>query len=147
MIENFLKHESEFEALRAEFEADEKLIALGRDEIHYSDQIIQINSDLSGAERAGFTKARWAAYQRQLRDLGLAIIIKGKNGVEFRVDQGAISNGDSYKGYEYTLQRPQHEKPSLDNYRIFSGDRDRFGNYDVARPLKGNWYLYLFVNG
>jgi hypothetical protein len=64
-----------------------------------------------------------------------------------RVDSGSIFNGDSYKGFEYKPTRPEHVLPSLDHYRISDQDRDHFGGWLVYKPLKDNWYLYLFVSG
>jgi len=64
------------------------------------------------------------------------------------VDTGSLWNGDSYKGFEYSLTPVGgHQRPSLDKYRISEDDKDpRSGGYCVYKPLKGNWYLYLFVN-
>jgi hypothetical protein len=60
-----------------------------------------------------------------------------RGGVEFRVDSGSFSNGDSDKGYEYSLTPPEgHPKTSLDRYRISADDKDRFGNYSVYKPIK-----------
>ncbi len=72
--------------------------------------------------------------------------MKGEDAVEFRVDGGLISNGDSYKGYEYTTAPVSSVRTNLDGYRISDIDRDRLGGWIVRAPIRGNWYLYLFVN-
>jgi len=145
--QNFLRHESEFEALLADVKADEKLMMIGRHGLRYADGSISSESDLSGIEHLGLTKERWARYQQQLEKLGLVQVTKGDGGVEFRADSGSFSNGDSYKGYKYSMTPPEgHRKASLDTYRISADGKDRFGNYSGYKPIKGHWYLYLFVN-
>jgi hypothetical protein len=63
-------------------------------------------AELSGLERLGFARKRCVSYTQHLRELGLAQITKGGGTVEFRVDTGSLSNGDSYKGYEYSSTPP-----------------------------------------
>lgn len=75
-------------------------------------------------EHVGLPKEKWMRYQRSLRALGIVQILKGEGGVSFKVDQNSISNGDSDKGYEYDLAPPEHQKTSLDAYRISANDRD-----------------------
>jgi len=41
------------------------------------------------------------------------------------VDAGAILNGDSYKGYEYSLSSASARRKESDS------DKDRFGNYST----------------
>lgn len=101
-------------------------------------------NDLSAIERAGLPRGRWMHYQDQLRRLGLYGVMKGGRGIEFRVDPGSISNGDSHKGFMHRTALPRHVRASLDDYRISDADETEFGF--VLKPLKGNWYLYLFVN-
>jgi hypothetical protein len=144
--QNFLRHESEFAALLTDVMADEKLKMIGIHGLRYGDLAISGKDDLSGLDALGMTKERLAQYRQRLRNLGLVQVTKGESGVEFRVEQGSISNGDSYKGYEHDVTPPEHQKLSLDGYRISAVDRDRFGDYYVRKPIKGHWYLYLFVN-
>jgi hypothetical protein len=142
---NFLNHEGEFEALLSEVQADEKLMMINAHRARYADRFVSAGDE---TERVGLTRQRWARYQRQLQNLGLAQITKGLRGdVEFRVDQGSLFNGDSYKGYEYSPDAAEHPKASLDGYRISESDRDSSGGYYVSKPLKGFWRLYLYVNG
>ena len=54
--------------------------------------------DPAEIERARLSKERWMGYQKQLNDLGLYGVMKGKGAVEFRVETGSFYNGDSYKG-------------------------------------------------
>jgi hypothetical protein len=142
----FFRHEPEFEALLAEVQADADLTMIRSHEVTYSGRTLP-SDNFAEIERLGLTKERWAMYQGQLRELGLVQINKANGSVEFRVDQGSYSNGDSYKGFEYESGPPEHSKVSLDGYRISEEDRDKFGNYYATRPLKGPWRLYLFVNG
>jgi hypothetical protein len=145
--ENFVQHESEFDTLLTDVTADEKLEMIGIHELRYGGAPVSSTGDLADSERLGLTKERFAHYQRLLRKLGLIQVTKGEGGVEFRVDQGSIFNGDSYKGYEYRATPPEHQKVSLDEYRIAEADRGRFGGYSVCKRIKVHWYLYLFVNG
>ena len=89
---------------------------------------------------------RWIHYKKELRKLNLRGVLKGNGEVEFRADPGSLFNGDSYKGYVYNSGPPVHVLASLDGYNISDRDKDEFGNWIVYKPLKGNWYLYLFVN-
>jgi hypothetical protein len=145
--ERFSQYEKEFEAFRAEIEADEKFELIGIGELRYAGTELEEPVGLSDVERLGLPRERWERYQSLLRELGIAQVIKGKSSVEFKVDGESISNGSSSKGYEYSLVPPEHQRESLDSYRISDEDKDKFGGYYVAKPLKGNWYLYLFVNG
>jgi hypothetical protein len=144
----FFKHEAEFFALLADVQTDEKLMMIGPYELRYAGRDLSSDRDFPEIERLGLTRERWATYKRQLRELGLVLVIKGDDGsIEFRVDPGSYSNGDSYKGYEYNPSPAEHPKASLDNYRISENDRDSSGGYYVSKPLKGHWILYLYVNG
>jgi len=145
--QRFFQHEAEFDALLADVQADGKLTMIGPQEIRYAGRTLSGRAGLSAIELAGLTAERWAGYQRQLRDLGLVLVTKADGGVEFRVDTGSFFNGDSYKGYEYNSNPAEHPKAGLDGYRISESDRDGSGGYYVSKPLKGNWRLYLYVNG
>ena len=145
--QNLLQHEAQFEALRVDMQADDKLEMIGRSEVRYANRLFTDLNSTPDVEREGFTHERWQWYQQQLRELGLAQAYRGADGVTFKVDQGSITNGDSYKGYEYDATPPQNQKLSLDGYRISEADRNSSGGYRVTKPIKGHWYLYLFVNG
>jgi len=145
--DNFVLHGAGFEALLAQVNADDKLHMVRADEVLYGGGRFSSRGDLSVLEQLGLSRERWASYKDQLRRLGIVQITKGEGGVEFRVDTGSLMNGDSDKGYEYSPTPPAgHRKANLDTYRISEDDKDRFGNFYVYKPLKGNWYLYLFVN-
>ena len=144
--ETFHQHEAEFEALLAEVQADTNLKTIQPHALIYAGRLINVSDDLSAVESLGLKRERWLGYQKQLRRLGLAGgVLKGDGRIEFRVDPGSVLNGDSYKGYEYTVNPPQHIKFSLDDYRIADSEKDKSG-WSVYKPLKGRWYLYLFVN-
>jgi hypothetical protein len=144
---NLFDHEAEFDALLAEVQGDERLTMVSTGAVLYGGQMVSAADGLDQIELAGLTKERWAGYQHHLRDLGLSQVTKGDRGVEFRVDPGSLFNGDSYKGYEYSLEPPRHPKSSLDRYKISEADRDASGGYYVSKPLKGHWRLYLYVSG
>ena len=151
LVRNFLDHRAEFDALLAELQVDTKLKVINTGAVNYGGHYITVDDtddyDLAQVERIGLTKERWAKYQRYLRDLGIVQIGQSDGRIEFRVDPGTPFNGDSYKGYEYSLDPPKHQKTTLDSYRISSDDKDTYGGYYVSKPLGGNWRLYLFVNG
>jgi len=144
----FNQHQADFEALLAEVQADPQLTSIQPRSLVYAGRLLQVTeNNLSEVENLGLPRERWRLYHKQLRDLGLeGGVTKEKRTVEFRVDPGSILNGNSYKGYEYRPIPPDHVLSSLDGYRISDRDRDRFGNWIVYKPLKRNWYLYLFVN-
>lgn len=143
----FQAHEAEFRTLLAEVQADSQLATLQRNSLIYAGRLVNLHaSDPAEIERTGLPRERWVGYQKQLSGLGLYGVMKGNGCVEFRVDPGSLYNGDSYKGYEYISTPPRHIRASLDGYRISDEDKDEFGNWAVYKALKGNWYLYLFVN-
>ena len=144
----FTQHRADFDALLAEVQGDSQLKSIQPRSIVYGDQSINVaESGVSEVERLGLPRERWDLYQKQLQRLGLAGgVFKTEGRIEFRVDPGSISNGDSYKGYEYSLSPPARMLPSLDGYRIAPRDRTRFGGWLVHKRLTQSWYLYLFVN-
>ena len=145
--ENFAKHRREIETLLAEVEAVARLETLQPGRLMYAGRMLDIDgADFHAIEDLGLSHERWQRYQRELRRLRIVIVAKGDGGVEFRVDSGSLSNGDSYKGYWYASSAPCHTRASLDGYRISDQDKDKFGNWCVCKPLTTNWYLYLFVN-
>ena len=149
MEQNFALHETAFDALLAKVSADDKFEMLNSDFIRYSGHTFSRDEQVSDLGHVGLTREGWAWYRQQLRELGLVQITKGGGGVEFRVDSGSLLNGDSYKGYEYSVTPPVGQrKTNLDTYQISGDDSDRSsGGYCVYKPIKGNWYLYLFVKG
>ena len=143
----FLSNEAGFAALLAEVSADDRLEGLSADRVRYADRIFS-PGDSTEMERLGFSRERWARYREEIRKLGIAGVSRADGIVEFRVDQGSLWNGDFYKGYEYSLVPPAgRRKASLDKYRLSEDDKIRFGGYQVYKPIKGNWYLYLFISG
>ncbi len=146
----FWSHQNEFENLLADVQADEKFGMVHSHGLTYAGRSLRSELELNveDVERLGLAKERWRRYQMYLQNLGLrGGIFKGDGRVEFRVDPGSLFNGDSYKGYWYASTPPGHFKASLDDYQLAAGDKDRFGNWEVFRTLKGHWYLYLLVNG
>jgi hypothetical protein len=98
-------------------------------------------------ERLGLSATRLAHFAQELRDVSVAQIVKGKNEIEFRIDTGSSLNGDSYKGIMYVLFTPKRiHKSNLDDYRAVAEDRNKDGDIVLYRHIKGNWYVYLFVN-
>src|ERR1051326_151832 len=145
---HFSRHQTQFEALRAEVQADSQLTTLQPRAIIYAGKRVEVrDGDLTELERLGLTRERWEHYQKELEDLGLAGVMKGDSDIEFRIDSGSLLNGDSYKGYWYGSTAPYRVRDSLDGYRCSDRDQDKFGNWGVCKPLKRNWYVYLFVNG
>jgi hypothetical protein len=149
---NFMEHESQFEGLRAEIARDEGLEMINHDTVRYRGRTFSIKkddtSDFADIERLGLRKERWVMYQNYLDDLRLMQISGCKEDyIEFRADKAKLTNGDSYKGYAYSVTPPKRQISSLDGYRISDSDKDNYGNYRVYKKIKGNWYLLLFVNG
>jgi hypothetical protein len=144
--QNFFRNQSKFQTLLVDVMADEKLRMIGRGEIRYGDCPFLYVKSPADVERLGLTWQRWAAYQALLRDLDLVQIFGGHGGVSFKADHGSLFNGDSDKGYSYEAAPPVHQKMSLDDYRISEEDKDKSGDICIYKHIKGNWYLYLFIN-
>jgi hypothetical protein len=111
-----------------------RLLAGSRADLH------EIN--LSTMRLLGLPSERAVYYEDRLRRLGLWSVGKSGRGIEFRVDPGSVSNGDSYKGFWwYREDEPPDIRPSLDEYR-FDQRKDEI----VYKEVEGQWYLYIFVN-
>ena len=147
--ENFFSHERDFRSLLEEVNNEEGLEMVSFDSVRYRGKSVSIKGDdLSPLKESGFTAERWRFYQEKMQLLGLrGGIYKGADGVAFRVDPGTLSNGDSYKGYQYALSEPARVIGELDSYSIAPVDRLSSGGWLVTKHLSGNWYLYLFVAG
>ena len=134
----FESRQAEFESLRAEFAANSELMALfagDRADLH--------QNNIYAMKRARLPQENVEKYEGRLRRLRLWCITKGGRGLEFPVDPGTVSNGDSYKGfYWYREGQPPDIRPSLDEYRLSKNDKDLM----VYKALKGHWYLYIFAN-
>ena len=144
----FNQHRQEFEAVLSEVQADSHLKTLQRDVVSYSGRLVKVDGiKFEEVESLGLPKSRWIHYQEELQRLRLAGIMKSEHEIEFRVDPGTMFNGDSYKGYCYRATAPDRLLSSLDEYRTSDRDLNRFGGWLVFKPLMGDWFLYLFVNG
>ena len=145
--ERFFSNEAEFAALLAEVSADENLEMVKAFKARYAGHILSFWDKSNDLARFGFSTEQWTRYRQQMRKLGIAQIGKANGIVEFRVDPGYLWNGDSYKGYEYLTVPPDgHQKTRLDGYHPSEDDKPPFGGYEVYKPVKGNWYLYLFIS-
>jgi hypothetical protein len=147
--ENFSRHEAQFEALRADFVADPKMMTIGNDGLLYAGKFVKFTTgEFSEAERAGVSTQRWALYRKTLGELRLpGGVLRGDKCIEFRAESGSIFNGDSYKGYVYSEVQPFPVRKILDDYKTSFADKDSFGNVKVYKLIKAHWYLYIFVNG
>jgi hypothetical protein len=145
----FWQHQADFEQLLREVQADSQLMTVQPGRVIYPNGGAEVGDTdfVSELVHIGLSSDRWGWYQQRLQHLGLAGgVLKGDDGqVEFRVDPGSLSNGDSYKGYWYSSIQPGPILPNLDAYRISDRERSPRGWF-VCKPLKANWYLYLFVN-
>lgn len=138
----FLDHQSDFEALLAEVRGDSRLKSIQPRMVLYGDGRFELAQDklpdFAPLERLGMSRTKWDHYQHRLRQLGLrGGVMKGDGRIEFRIDPGSFSNGDSYKGYEFRLTPPRVLLASLDTYRKTGSDRDKFGGWLVYKRLKG----------
>jgi hypothetical protein len=99
------------------------------------------------AERAGMSDRRWADYRRLFATLGVpGGIFSSEDALAFTVDRPSILNGDSEKGFVYSLQRQEPQAADLDSYHPSRQSLDPFGGYIVYKRLEPGWYLYLHYN-
>jgi hypothetical protein len=143
----FIKNRVAFENLLKDVRADKDLKSIGATRVIYHDVFIRAEDDSSAMKRAGLTAEHWERYTRQMKALGVLRITQSDEQVVFKVDRNTVMNGDSEKGYVYSLNVPsRHRKESLDGYRLSRGDMDEDGSVYIYRPLCGHWYLFLYVN-
>jgi hypothetical protein len=146
--ERFFQNQTAFKELLREVRADSELESISATHVWYHDVLVQGQDALSDLNKSGFTKARWEMYIHMMDRLGIVMLAQSDKEVVFKVDLGKITNGDSEKGYVYSLSPPSsHRKESLDGYRLSKEDVDEHGNAYVYKPLCGHWYLFLYVNG
>lgn len=146
--QRFFQNQKAFEELLREVRADRKLESISATHVVYHDVLVQGQDALPDLNKSGFTKARWEMYIRRMDRLGIVMLLQGDKEVVFKVDNGKITNGDSEKGYVYSLSpQSSHRKESLDGYRLSKEDTDEHGNAYVHKPLGGHWYLFLYVYG
>lgn len=144
----FRQHQAEFQGFLAELQMDRLLTTIETGILIYGGRRFEMTeTNYADIERLGLPRARLAMYQKQLQDLGLAGVTQSEKGIEFRVDQGSLFNGDSYKGYWYLPSPPLHVLASLDKYRFAERDINTSdGGSLVFKPIGDGWYLYLFIS-
>jgi len=143
---NFLEREKEFENLLADVRADSKLEMISTRDVRYSGRSVFNVKDASDVEAVGLSAEEWRSYMRQLNSLGVVQVNQGEQRVTLRVDEPSLLNGDSFKGYEYSVERLSSLGTSLDEYKLSATDKNSTGGYQVFKPLKANWYIFLYVN-
>jgi hypothetical protein len=145
--ETFARNEADFELLRTEVIGDKQFFMLRPFEGYYATRHFTDEDYPSELEQLGFPRTRWSKYRQLLGKLGIAQINRADDGVVFTVDDFSLSNGDSTKCYQYSLELPAgSRKTSLDGYRLSKEDKLQGPGYQIYKPLRGNWYLYLFVD-
>jgi YD repeat-containing protein len=147
---NFARNEAHFDRLIADLNSDTKIGMVDNAELRYDGVSFDATpAGLAELRQGGFSADRWDYYRRQLKNLGLTRAIRGERGdVELPVDEASLSNGSSYKGYWYSTSPPGgHQKTKLDDYRLSKHDLSPSGGYFLYKPIRPNWYLYLFIDG
>lgn len=144
--QRFREHEAAFEELLALVQADKTVEMIGLDQIRHEGETVSTAEVLAAAGKDQVRIATWERCVRLLRMLGVVQVFRGASAVSFKVDDGSILNGDSYKGYEYTSVPPGNVKASLDGYRMDPQDRTQLGTRTAYKALKGKWHLYLAIN-
>jgi hypothetical protein len=142
LSEKFRSHQIEFNRL-----AD---IALEDKNIHSIAPNLVTEYDRAQGWRSVGTEImlpdRWAEYRKLFTDLDLPRgIVKNGPSISIMVDPPSISNGDSSKGYTYSIV-PLAVCPNNDLEVCLPayGAKARNGNVIAYRALSANWYLYLY---
>lgn len=146
LVSMFLQHEKEFEDLLTDVRADSKLEMISIRDVRYSGRSVFNVKSASDVEAVGLSSERWRSYMSQLNSLGIVQVNQGGKGVTLTVDEPSFLNGDSSKGYQYSLEGLSPLQTSLDAYQISAEDKKSTGGYSVFKALKGNWYIFLYVN-
>lgn len=134
--------------LRGEFEA--KLAVLERlrrmsDEdsrvIRIAPTFTRLEDDWSWPrppEKLGFSEQRWNEYRRLFREAGVSAGIDRDSGYTFLTTKtcGLAVSGKSY-GYAFAREKPKQMLPSLDAFSLPNGVG--------FVPVKGDWYLFVWV--
>ncbi len=145
----FRTHEPQFDELLAMVKVDHQIVTIMPTVIITHTKHLRVqNADLGEVEKLGLSKGRWLQYQRLLRDLRLpGGVLAGDDGSFcFKADLESLWNGDTSKGYMYSLNPLAPTVSDLDQY---SPERDRFGRhrpYMAYRMIKPHWYLYFVRN-
>jgi hypothetical protein len=147
---NFARNEPRFDRLVADFNSDAGLGMVDDGGVRCGGTLFDSTpADLSALAQRGFTADRLAYYRRQLKMLGVERILRGDGDtVELPVDESSFLSNGIYKGYWHSTSPPVgHEKANLDRYQPSKEDLGRFGGYLLYKPIKPNWYLYLYIDG
>jgi hypothetical protein len=140
----FSGREREFNQLVAMAQSDSRFITIAPDQ--FVTQSV-IGTGWKEAEDQGLAKSRWDAYQELFRRLELrGGLSRGGSIIYFRADMPSLWNGDSQKGFVYSVDPLSPTTQDLEGYVPAPNQRDRYGGFVVYKPLKSHWYLFLDVN-
>lgn len=140
MISFFHEHEGAFERLVNFAQHDAELHAVTRANVC----VKRGEQDWTTGGPQLIARKRWSDYQALFRELELPDgFAKDDSKISFTLDRVSLWNGDSAKGFVY----------SVDALPTCAGDlgacepqsRDRFG-YIIYRQIKPHWYLWLHQN-
>jgi hypothetical protein len=136
---NFSANESSFLELRAMVLEDRDFLTISTKYVITKTQTV--NSPPARLELVGLSRERYQKYVELFHSVGLDGVFRGEGGVVFRVNNPTLWNGDSSKGYMYSLAEPTPCVSNLDSYVPAS----RAHPWRVYSRLKQHWYLYLAV--
>ena len=141
LIQNFQKHEAEFNLLAEMSNQDSHV-----QRIAPTFTWLQNNAGWPRPEsELGFSKQRWDEYRRLFKELKVADgLARGEPQqpvmIFFFASSYGLVTGGSYKGYLYSTeeQTPIVDSPELEQAEMKS-------NHSVYKRLKGNWYLFYMI--
>lgn len=144
----FLESDTEFAFLLNQVNGDNLLQHINKTSIGYGNREYATEQDSKELQSLGISPETIALMKNAMNKIGIVKVVSGSKKVEFRIDQGSISNGDSFKGYAYFKEdQPKTLVESLDRYRCSPQMKDQVGNCLAFKRLRGNWYLFLFISG
>ena len=141
LVRNFTQNEAVFDDLREMFTKDVQLTMVRRDLIRAG--TVTLNSPPRDLQKVGLSEERYGTYIKLLNFLGLRTGIgRDEKGIWFEVDRPSYLNGDTTKGYIYSVSDLNPLTPDLDAYVPAATSTSRQPRFLVFKNLKGHWFLY-----
>jgi hypothetical protein len=128
LIENFTKHEAEFNRLVEMIKKDDVLSRVDDDWTEPKDP-----------KSVGISEERIAEYRKIFKKLEIPrgfSYFKKEGDIQFIANTQGLATGGSMKGYVYAEKTPEPLTENTDTY-----DTGSPASYTVYRPVSGKWYL------
>lgn len=146
LIDNFSKHETDFNVLVNMANEDSKVVRIAKDFTWLDTSVAWPRPE----SELGFPKERWDMYRRLFKKLdlekGLAWYSVPDGPILLLASTRGMVTGGSDKGYAFSTNELSPLFESLDNINLEIKRKKLPANVPVYKRLKDSWYLYYRGN-